>query len=140
VHAKLAAMSSLWTPGGEHEVPRPSAQSPAPQPSDEFDDYGQDQLTPEEEHELREMQAQMLSVPASSVISNHVVNIFNLAMLHLFSSPPNLAEAALSIDAATAIVEKLEGRLGHDEPTLVDAVHQMRLAFVQVRNTSAEVD
>jgi hypothetical protein len=141
-------MSSLWTPGGEHEVPRPSAASsdfqasasPAPQPSDEFDDYGQDQLTPEEEHELREMQAQMLSVPASSVISNHVVNIFNLAMLHLFSSPPNLAEAALSIDAATAIVEKLEGRLGHDEPTLVDAVHQMRLAFVQVRNTSAEAD
>ncbi len=139
-------MSSLWTPGGEHPVPRPN------QPTDpnrdgrpdlgpanpSFQDYDLgdqgEELTHEEEAELRAMQEQLVSVPAAAVISNHVVNIFQLAMLHLFNDPPSLDEAALAIDAATAIVEKLSGRLGPDEPTLVDAVHQMRLAFVQVRN------
>jgi hypothetical protein len=94
-------------------------------------------LTPEEEAELRAMQEQLISVPASSVIANHVVNIFQLGMLHLFSAPPSLEEAALAIDAASAIVEKLDGRLGPDEQTLVDAVHQMRMAYVQVRNANA---
>jgi hypothetical protein len=143
-------MSSLWTPGGEHPVPRPNQpnQDPQSQPSgrpdlgpsnNAFQDYdlgGEpgEELTHEEEAELRAMQEQLVSVPAAAVISNHVVNIFQLAMLHLFNDPPSLDEAALAIDAATAIVEKLSGRLGPDEPTLVDAVHQMRLAFVQVRN------
>jgi hypothetical protein len=142
-------MSSLWTPGGEHQVPRQPAQ-PSPQsgarptpggaPAGGFSDMGEDldggydDLTPEEEAELRAMQEQLVSVPAASVLANHVVNIFQLGMLHLFNAPPSLDEAALAIDAATAIVEKLEGRLGPDEPTLVDAVHQMRMAYVQVRN------
>ncbi len=143
-------MSSLWTPGGEHQVPpaRPTTPStPDPRatarfqasqhqgdPNDDDDDW-EDSLSPEQESELRAMQEQLISVPASSVIANHVVNIFQLAMLHLFAEPPKFEEASLAIDAATAIVDKLSGRLGPDEPTLVDAVHQMRLAFVQVRNS-----
>ncbi len=146
-------MSSLWTPGGEHPVP--PARSTAPSASDpraaapyqaaqnpgqnlgqnEDDDDWEDSLSPEQESELRAMQEQLISVPAASVIANHVVNIFQLAMLHLFAEPPKFEEASLAIDAATAIVDKLNGRLGPDEPTLVDAVHQMRLAFVQVRNS-----
>jgi hypothetical protein len=133
-------MSSLWTPGGEHPVPRPASGpfqlgEQNPPVDDDYDPMNEPHdLTHEEEAELREMQEQLLSVPASAVISNHVVNIFQLAMLHLFTEPPSLDEAALAIDAATAIVEKLSGRLGQDEQTLVDAVHQMRLAFIQVRN------
>jgi hypothetical protein len=143
-------MSSLWTPGGEHQVPRPSQNPSSPRTSSPADsqesssrglggyddDYAVGDLTPEEEAELRAMQEQLVSVPAAAVISNHVVNIFQLAMLHLFNEPPSLDEAALAIDAATAIVEKLEGRLGPDEPTLVDAIHQMRLAYVQVRGNN----
>jgi hypothetical protein len=139
-------MSSLWTPGGEHHVPRPSQTPSSPnQHASQTgpggiggydDDYSVGDLTPEEEAELRAMQEQLVSVPAAAVISNHVVNIFQLAMLHLFNDPPSLHEAALAIDAATAIVEKLEGRLGPDEPTLVDAIHQMRLAYVQVRGNN----
>ncbi len=131
-------MSSLWTPGGEHSVPRdqPSSSTPSGAPSrgvvEPDDDYGQGELSPEEEAEIRAMQAELLTVPASSVIANHVVNIFNLGMLHLFSQPPNLTEAALAIDGASAIVERLQGRLGDDEDVLVDAVHQMRLAYVQI--------
>jgi hypothetical protein len=149
-------MSSLWTPGGEHEVPRNSQTAPQPSGASsrgqarnaqggspyEVDDMYEDgmdgmDLTPEEEAELRAMQEQLISVPAASVIANHVVNIFQLGMLHLFSAPPSLEEAALAIDAASAIVEKLDGRLGPDEQTLVDAVHQMRMAYVQVRNANA---
>jgi hypothetical protein len=130
-------MSSLWTPGGEHSVPRDtspsSPASPAPRAIEPDDDFGgSGELSPEEEDEIRAMQAELLTVPASSVIANHVVNIFNLGMLHLFSQPPNLTEAALAIDGASAIVERLQGRLGDDEDVLVDAVHQMRLAYVQI--------
>ncbi len=139
-------MSSLWTPGGEHQVPRPSPTQNSPSADAREsssrglggydDDYAVGDLTPEEEAELRAMQEQLVSVPAAAFISNHVVNIFQLAMLHLFNDPSSLDEAALAIDAATAIVEKLEGRLGPDEPTLVDAIHQMRLAYVQVRGNN----
>lgn len=149
-------MSSLWTPGGEHPVPpaRPTAppassqhaappfsqaplysRTPLYSQAPVDDDDWEDSLSPEQEAELRAMQEQLISVPAASVIANHVVNIFQLAMLHLFAEPPKFEEASLAIDAATAIVDKLNGRLGPDEPTLVDAVHQMRLAFVQVRNS-----
>ncbi len=138
-------MSSLWTPGGEHPVqpPRPTSPSapdprssaPQAQAYGQDDDWEEESLSPEQEAELRAMQEQLISVPAASVIANHVVNIFQLAMLHLFAEPPKFDEASLAIDAATAIVDKLNGRLGPDEPTLVDAVHQMRLAFVQVRNS-----
>ncbi len=144
-------MSSLWTPGGEHPVPRPSQSSTETAVNSPLgsaggsggfgdvadpDDYEMGNLTPEEEAELRAMQEQLVSVPASSVIANHVVNIFQLAMLHLFNDPPSLEEAALAIDAATAVVEKLAGRLGPDEPTLVDAIHQMRMAFIQVKSNN----
>ncbi len=140
-------MSSLWTPGGEHQVPRnsPASAQPPHQGGPAFDDdfdgglgdgltggFDPDELSPEDEAQIRAMQAELLNVPASSVIANHVVNIFNLGMLHLFSQPPNLVEAALAIDGAAAIVEKLQGRLGDEEDVLVDAVQQMRLAFVQI--------
>lgn len=142
-------MSSLWTPGGEHHIPPNRPNSPAPDAGPgsqrpqaysgggvDDDDWEEESLSPEQEAELRAMQEQLISVPAASVIANHVVNIFQLAMLHLFAEPPKFDEASLAIDAATAIVDKLSGRLGPDEPTLVDAVHQMRLAFVQVRNSN----
>jgi len=57
--------------------------------------------------------------------------------LHLSLQPPQLDEAAVAIDALGAIVEGLAGRLGEDEPTLRDALAQLRLAFVQVRTAAA---
>ena len=132
-------MSSLWTPGGEHHVPRdqPLNHSLASDRENDFDDPPyESELSDDQEEEIRRMQAEMLTVPASSVIANHVVNIFNLAMLHLFSQPANLSEAALAIDGASAIVEKLQGRLGDEEEVLIDAVHQMRLAYVQISGTA----
>lgn len=125
-------MSSLWTPGGERPVGRPEPPpAPAPEPFDE----GRE-LTPEQQQqlaqEMAQMQAELASVPASVVIANHAVGLFQLAAIHLNQRPPNLAEGRLAIDAMGALVEGLAGRLGEEEQSLKDGLSQLRLAFVQL--------
>jgi hypothetical protein len=61
------------------------------------------------------------------------MGLFELAAIHLSAEPTHLSEAALAIDALGTLVEGLEGRLGEAEPTLRDALSQIRLAFVQVK-------
>ncbi len=126
-------MSSLWTPDGERPVQR---QSPPPQSPPV-----EGQPTPEEiaemEAELREMTEEIVSVPATAIIANHCVGLFQLAAAHLQIAPPNLAEARLSIDAMAAVVDGLKGRLGPDEGTLIDALAQIRMAYVQVQASIA---
>ena len=134
-------MSSLWTPGGERPVGReqqqeqPSGPPPsAPPPGGQGPAGGARQPTQEElEAELAEVQRQIAEAPAWAVIANHAIGLFQLAGVHLSQQPPNLSEASLAIDALAALVEGLEGRLGPDEPTLRDALAQIRLAFVQLR-------
>ena len=58
-----------------------------------------------------------------------------LAALHLSERPPHLQEAQLAIDALSALVEGLAGRLGESERTLRDGLAQIRMGFVQVSNT-----
>ena len=50
--------------------------------------------------------------PASVVIANHAMGIYELAAIHLTAPEPKLPEAVLAIDALAALVEGLEGRLG----------------------------
>jgi hypothetical protein len=83
--------------------------------------------------EMAQMQEELASTPVVAVIANHAVGLFNLAGLHLSRVPPNLEEGRLAIDAFGALVEGLAGRLGPDEPALVDGLAQLRLAFVQIR-------
>lgn len=126
-------MSSLWTPGGEHDVPRarPGAAG-GPGPTTTPSAPPGPAAGPDDETELAAIQQELASTPAAVVIGNHCVGLFQLAALHLSQQPPNLDDARLSIDALGALVEGLEGRLGADEPTLVDALAQLRLAFVQI--------
>lgn len=119
---------SLWTPDGERPVERSGPDAP-----------GAD-LGPEQEAEARELAAEMArvreqlsSVPAAVVIANHAMGCYELAAIHLSSQPPKLDEAQLAIDAFAALVGAIEGRLGGDEPTLIDALSQIRLAYVQVK-------
>ena len=98
-----------------------------------------DDLSPEDRARLEQMQAeldevrnQLLAAPASIVIGNHAMGIYELAAIHLTASQPNLAEASLGIDALAALVEGLEGRLGEPEPTLREALAQLRSAYVEV--------
>lgn len=124
---------SLWTPDGERPIP-PASDSEAG--SDSRPD--EPPLSPEQEeqaramaHELAEARARLLQTPASTVVVNHALGIYELAAIHLTAEQPDLSEARLALDALAALVEGLAGRLGEAEATLVDALHHARLAFVQ---------
>lgn len=82
-------------------------------------------------HELAEARSRLLETEVSTVLANHALGIYELAAIHLTADEPNLVEAQLAIDGLAAIVEGLQGRLGEGEPTLRDALHQARMAFVQ---------
>lgn len=125
---------TLWTPGGEHEPrPEPAATGPGgPEPED---------LSPEDRARLEAMQAEMaevreqlLAAPAAVVVANHAMGIYELAAIHLTADTPQLAEASLAIDALAALVEGLAGRLGEPEATLVEALGQLRQAYLEVRS------
>src|SRR5438309_1968266 len=75
--------------------------------------------------------------PASIVVANHVMGLFELAALHLSQQPANLPQAQLAIDAMAAIVEGLGSRLEQSEATLKEALAQIRLAYVQLQEASA---
>ena len=82
---------------------------------------------------MTEIRQQVASVPASQVVANHAMGLYELAAIHLSQSPPNFSEASVAIDALAAVVDGVAGRLGEVEPTLRDALAQIRLAFVQLR-------
>lgn len=85
--------------------------------------------------ELAEARERLLNEPAHHVVVNHAIGLYEFGALHLTASPPDLASAALAIDAMACLVEGLAERLGPDEPTLRDALGNIRLAFVQIKGT-----
>jgi hypothetical protein len=139
---------SLWTPGGEHPVDRERPESAgADESAYEAAGQGGDDplagLTLEEREramamavEMDEVRRQLASVPAAVVVANHAMGLYELAAIHLSSEPPNFSEAQLAIDGMGALVEGLRGRIGDNEATLVDALGQLRLAFVQLRSSA----
>jgi hypothetical protein len=122
---------SLWTPGGEHEVPGDDVEPGGIDPDDLSDeDRARLEAMAQEMAQVRE---QLLQVPASTVVANHAMGLYELAAIHLSTQPPNLGEGRVAIDAMAGVVEGLEGRLGENEPVLRDALAQLRLAFVQLQ-------
>jgi hypothetical protein len=135
---------TLWTPGGEHR-PEPDPRSGGSSGGGTDPGFDPEQLTDEERAQLEEMAGQMaevrqqlLSVPASTVVANHAMGLYELAAIHLSNQPANLAEGRVAIDAMAGIVESLEGRLGENEAVLRDALAQLRLAFVQLQAAAGE--
>ena len=88
------------------------------------------------QNEYAQARQRLAEVPASVVIVNHAMGMYELAAIHLSAEPPNLPEAALAIDAVGCIVEGLDDRLGPDVATLRDALAQIRLAFVQIKGAA----
>ena len=125
---------SLWTPGGDHPVDHETAEDPttAPAPGQRLDP-DQEAEAHEIASEMQQVRDQLAQVPAAVVIANHAMGCYELAAIHLSSQPPNFPEAQLAIDAFAALLTSIEGRLGGDEHTLIDALAQIRLAFVQIR-------
>lgn len=121
---------SLWTPGGDHPVGPPEADPRADLSSEEHDQLDAMQA------EMEEVRRQLLAAPAAVVVANHAMGIYELAAIHLTADPPQLVEAVLAIDALSALVEGLEGRLGDAEPTLKEALVQLRAAYLEVKSHS----
>jgi hypothetical protein len=129
-------MSTLWTPSGERPIRR---DEPPPAPDTPSAADAEAPFTDEEiAQEMAEAQRQLLAAPVGVVIANHCIGLFQLAALHLNQPQPDLEQASVAIDALAAIVDTVGPRLGEDESTLRDAVAQIRLAFVQVKNASGE--
>ncbi|MYJ42712.1 MAG: hypothetical protein F4076_09800 [Acidimicrobiaceae bacterium] len=148
-------MSTLWTTGGE--VPVGDRRSDAGPASHDTSAAGAgaagseesdlDSLSPEEREqaetyvrELAESRERLKAVPASVVVANHAMGLYELAALHLSSQPPNFVEGAVAIDALGALLDGMKGRLGEAEPTLQDALSQIRMAFVQLKNRPEDGD
>ena len=85
---------------------------------------------------LQDARKRLTEVPAEVVVANHVMGLYELAAIHLGAAPPNLHEAALAIDAVGCLVEGLGDRIGPDAATLRDALANIRLAFVQIKNAA----
>lgn len=151
---------SLWTPGGEHEVPRDQpapqpAPGPGPSPTGMDDEAlaaalgipSLDELSDEERAQLEqavvqmaETERQLATTPADVVVANHAMGMYELAAIHLRQNPPNFEEASLAIDALASLVNGLQGRLGENEPTLVQALGQLQQAFVGMKSSAPEAD
>jgi len=78
------------------------------------------------------MRAQLANTPAEVVVANHCYGLFELAAIYLSQTPPMLFQARLAIDGLGHLVNGLKGRLGEAEPSLLEALSQLRLAFVQL--------
>jgi hypothetical protein len=132
------SMSSLWTPSGEHFPKKDDegsdAQSPPPPqaPPGPPDDDSVAVPTAEAQAEYEAMRRQLASTPAEVVMANHCYGIFELATIYLSNKPPMLFEARLAIDGLGALLDGVKGRLGEAEPSLLEALSQLRLAFVQL--------
>jgi hypothetical protein len=138
-------MSTIWTPSGEY-VPReePSKQ-PEGAPSTPPPSGGQGGPPPGREPTPEEVQAalaearRVLQTPVIEHIGGHAMAMFELAALHLEreaatggEEKPDLAEAALAIDAMAALVEGLGDKLQPYREQLESALNQLRMAFVQL--------
>ena len=124
-------MNSLWTPDGEHSVEPEQETMPS-----EFSELSQEEQEQAEAlaAEMNAVREQLAEAPAEIVVANHLMGLYELGAIHLSQQPPRMDEASLAIDAMSAVLDSLAGRLGEAEGTLKDALHQIRLAFVQLGN------
>lgn len=130
-------MSSLWTPYGERQ-PEPDPSEPAGGvpgggPSGPSQGPGQDEVS---EAEMREAMARLAQTPVRDIVANHAIGLWELAVLHLGlggAAQVNLDEAKLAIDAMAALVDGVGDRLGEHAAPLRDALSQLQVAYVQIK-------
>ena len=89
---------------------------------------------------LLEVLEQLVQAPVELVVANHAMGLWELAALHLSHRPPQLPQAQLAIDALSALLDGLQGRLGGDEQSLRDGLAEIRMAFVQIHNAERARD
>ena len=130
-------MSTIWTPGGEYvpreEPPQKPTAPPGPGPAE-----GREPTEQEIQAALAEAR-RVLHTPVIEHIGGHAMAMFELAALHLEreaatggEEKPDLAEAALAIDALAALIEGLGEKLEPYRAQLDGALNQLRMAFVEL--------
>jgi len=122
-------VSTLWTPGGEH---RPEDEDGPTAPADAGVAGPDDEAAREQ---LRQLREQLAATPVADIIANHAIGLWELALLHLSPDegmPPDLDEARLAIDGVAVLVEGLGERLDRHHEPLLEALAQLRLAFVEI--------
>ncbi len=131
-------MSTIWTPSGERPIRREPEPQAAP-PGAAGPQFDEGELTEEElRAHFAEVQSQLLGTPAATVVVNHCIGLFQLAVLHLEQASPNLGEAKVAIDAMGGVIDALGARLGEEEAPLREALTQLRFAYVQRLGPSGE--
>jgi hypothetical protein len=150
-------MSSLWTPDGERPV---SKDAPTAAPAAEGAPVGGpggdplraaaaamgvdlDSLSDDERVQLQAELAEMMRVrrevaatPASEMLTNYLMRFFDLATIYLEGEPPAFAEAATIIEAFRCVLDGIGDRLGENDPLLREAMGQLQMIFVQVKNAT----
>jgi hypothetical protein len=141
-------MSSLWTPGGERPVnpTPPTSDTSAPSEGDPLRAAAAslgvdlDSLTDAEREELRSELTEMMrvrreiaSTPAAEMVSNHLIRFLDLATIYLEAEPPAFAEAATAIEAFRSVLDGVGDRLGDHRSMLTEALGQIQMIFVQVK-------
>ncbi len=129
-------MSSLWTPSGEH-FPREeggdgASSHASPTHDTEVTDPSDEASQAAAQAEVDAMRAQLANTPAEVVVANHCYGLFELAAIYLSQTPPMLFQARLAIDGLGFLLDGLRGRLGEAEPSLLESLSQLRLAFVRL--------
>ncbi len=87
---------------------------------------------------VAEARQRLGEVPATVVVSNHAMGLFELAAIHLSAEPPKLADAQIAIDALGLLIDGLGERLGEHHDTLAAALGNIRLVFVQKSTAPTE--
>ena len=85
---------------------------------------------------LDDARQRIAEAPAQVVVVNHVMGLYELAAIHLSSTPPKLSEASLAIDAMAALVERLGERMGEHTETMRDALSNIQMVFVALQSRS----
>jgi hypothetical protein len=86
---------------------------------------------------LESLHQELAGSDPTIIIANHCYGLFELAAVYLAESPPKLASAQLAIDALSAVVERLDERLGEASEPLKDALAQLRMAWAQLSTISS---
>jgi hypothetical protein len=97
-------------------------------------------LTPDQLEQLRE---QLASVPAGEVVAEAAVPLITMAQIRMGLPEENarfrdLESARLLVDALGGLLAATEGRLGAPEPSLRNALANLRMAFAEVAAQAEE--
>jgi hypothetical protein len=112
------------------------ADGPEPVDADIVDTDAGDRMA-DAEAALDEVKRRLAEAPIEGLVANHAMGLYELGAIHLSADQPDLHAAQLAIDAMACLVDGLGDRLGENAATMRDALGNIRLAFVRIKQRQA---